>query len=101
MPVAASTASTRSAGTLSQFETDGCDIPIRRASSETPPTACIASLSPGSRIQPGSRHGAPTPIEERYQTLKPARGVVNRWAIVGSYTFVIAGVLLHGSAATI
>ncbi len=51
-PVIASTWSTRSAGTRSQFETEGCEMPIFRASSVTPPTACSASLRPGWRIVP-------------------------------------------------
>jgi hypothetical protein len=34
----------------SQFDTDGCEMPMRRASSLTPPTARIASWSPGSRM---------------------------------------------------
>ena len=50
-PVAASTMSTRSAGIRFQFETDGCEIPIWRASSLTPPTARTASSRPGSRIK--------------------------------------------------
>ena len=50
MPLAFSTWRTRSAGTLVQFETDGCEIPIRRASSVTPPTARIASWSPRSAM---------------------------------------------------
>ena len=37
-----------SAGTRDQFETDGWEIPMRRASSVTPPTARIACSSPGS-----------------------------------------------------
>jgi hypothetical protein len=41
---------TRSAGTRVQFDTDGCEMPIWRASSLTPPTARIASLRPESRI---------------------------------------------------
>ena len=49
-PVADSTESTRSAGMRSQFDTEGCEMPMRRASSLTPPTARIASWSPGSRI---------------------------------------------------
>ena len=38
--------STRSAGTRVQFETDGCEMPIWRASSLTPPAARIASSRP-------------------------------------------------------
>ena len=45
-PVAASTDATRSAGTRSQLETDGCEMPMRRASSLIPPAARIASSSP-------------------------------------------------------
>ena len=43
-----STVSTRSAGTRVQLETEGWEMPIRRASSVTPPTARIASCSPRS-----------------------------------------------------
>src|SRR5262245_33333197 len=50
MPVAASTVSTRSAGMRSQFDTEGCEMPIRRASSLTPPAARMASCRPGSRM---------------------------------------------------
>ena len=42
--------STRSAGMRAQFETDGCEMPIWRASAPTPPAARIASSRPGSRI---------------------------------------------------
>jgi hypothetical protein len=49
-PVATSTETTRSTGTRSQLNTDGCEIPIRRASSLTLPAARIASWRPGSRI---------------------------------------------------
>ena len=80
-PVAASTASTRSAGTLSQLETDGCEMPTRRASSETPPAAWIASLKPGSRIK-SSKLMSPPPHEKRSKRLDPAQSVVNSWAIV-------------------
>ena len=82
-PVAASTASTRSAGTRSQFETEGCEMPMRRASSVTPPAARIASLSPGSRIATCSlRMSPPHCIEKRSKARVLRRRVVNSWAIV-------------------
>src|SRR5262249_11711547 len=46
----ASTESTRSAGTRSQFDTEGCEKPIRRASSLPPPAARGASSKPGPRL---------------------------------------------------
>src|SRR5262245_34599626 len=49
-PLTASTIGTRSAGTRVQFDTDGCEIPILRASSLTPPAARTASSRPASRI---------------------------------------------------
>ena len=42
-PVTASTVKTRSAGTRDQLDTDGCEMPMRRANSVTPPTARMAS----------------------------------------------------------
>lgn len=47
-----STVRTRSAGTRDQLETDGCAMPIRRASSVMLPTADMAWASPSSRISP-------------------------------------------------
>jgi DNA-binding transcriptional regulator YdaS (Cro superfamily) len=44
--IPASTASTRSAGMRSQLETEGCEMPMRRASSVMPPAARIAWSSP-------------------------------------------------------
>src|SRR5215831_17488663 len=49
-PVAASTNSTRSAGTRDQFDTEGWEMPIFRASAPTPPATRIASSSPTSLI---------------------------------------------------
>ena len=49
-PVAASTETTRSAGTRDQFETDDCEMPIFRASAPTPPATRIASSRPSSLI---------------------------------------------------
>src|SRR5437868_6387435 len=48
--VADSTASTRSAGIRDHAETEGCAMPIARASDATPPAALIACSSPASRM---------------------------------------------------
>src|SRR5258708_26170584 len=61
MPVAASTARTRSGGIRFQPDTAGCDTPIARASAEIPPLARIACSKPLSRINRPKPDSPPRP----------------------------------------
>ena len=66
-------------GNFSQFDTDGCEMPTRRASSETPPTAWIAALSPGSRIAKIAQRCRPTHM----RTVQKAKSCNGVWSIGG------------------
>src|SRR5262249_20372692 len=71
-PVAASTDNTRSAGMRDQFDTDGWEMPIFRASAPTPPATRIASSSPTSLIGAFLYYYSST--VEKY---RPRRAMVN------------------------
>jgi hypothetical protein len=55
----------------SQFETEGWEMPMRRASSLTPPTARIASRSPWSRICLFLGRGVAFFDLEQFETVMP------------------------------